>query len=498
MAGVEPEDVVREPWCTLGESGGERRLFVEGKPFVSLGIQLNMSTCETPEQIAYLYPHLERMAVNTVFFPIQWYVIEPEEGEFDFSLVDYAIERAEALGHRLSWLWFGTNQGASNRPAPHWVKEDVETFRRVVTAAGKREKKLCPTGETTLRYEKRALEAFLAHCAERDVTKRGIFLQVENEPCLNMTSLERAHGDLIDPYSYRCHCPACNERFAAFKGSEWEYSATVLADYLEALCAEQKRIYPVLSYVNFLLNPQRPGQDIDIYLARCPSIDIIGVDYYGFGPADLAFTMRFFERGRNPPFIAEHSTESVGDAGMNAFRAICEHGAIAFDPWAIDHTFGWRAWRDKCFERPFVDRAGTFSEAALDYAASCRALGFALSQVAANARTPNLLTYTSERGQPRSLEERFRGLVFRAMAGPKGRWALVQTADGDFTFVGYDVHAVFEPIDRGRKLSIESGSWQGDTWVPGGSVPILGPAEHSRLCRLDEPGCLRLRLGPRP
>jgi hypothetical protein len=478
----------------LKEHRGHKRLFVDGHPFVALGIQIDFLNCSKVEDFDYLFPHLVKMNLNTVFFPLYWSVAEPEEGRFDFSVIQHTLRRSVEHGLKISFLWFGSNQGGGFRSAPSWVKEDRKRFQRVLDGEGQEQDKLCPQCGETLKSEKRALETFLKYLAAQDKERSAILLQVENEPCLEMNARKGQPGALMDPYSFRCHCPACDRRFSEAKENEWSFSAHCLAGYFSKLLENQKKIHPLLTYVNFLLNPQRPGEDIDIYLDECPELDVVAVDYYGFGPNDLGFTMRFFERGRNVNFIAEHSTESVGDAAGNVFRAVCEFGAVAFDPWAVDHSFGWRAWRDKVSEKPFVSKDGSWSQAAQAYGESLKALKAATVQVASAARTQDLLYFVAENFQPRSLEERRWGMVWRLMAGPQGRWALIRNAEGDFTLLGAGLQAVLEPLDAAQSWSVEAGHWKQETWIKTGEANVLRQTAQAKVLDMEAATCLRIRL----
>jgi hypothetical protein len=482
-----------KPWVKLETCAGHTRLYVHDRPFVSLGIQLD-HLYKTIEDFEPYIAHAAKMGCNTVFFPIMWRGFEPEEGKIDFSVLDHVLGRARELDVYVSLLWFGTNQGGTANPAPKWLRENTAVYRPIMDEQGKEQKKLCPRCPATLAAEKRALEAMLEHLHLADPDRRVIFLQVENEPCLEMNSKRAGWGALMDGWSFRCHCPVCDEAFAKEGVDEWTFAARSLTGYFTKLLARQKELYPVLSYTNFLLNPQRPGEDVDVYLAECPEIDIVAVDYYGFCAADLAFTMRFFERGRNVPFIAEHSTESVGDAAGNVYRAVCEHGVVAFDPWAIDHTFGWRNWRDRVHERPFVGTDGSWTDAATAYARSLAALGGMTQLVARAARTSEMMFYVTEHDLPRSLEERRWGLVWRTLCGPEGRWVCVRSGDGDFTFGGVGLQLIVEPLDPKRSCEIERGRWKNGVWERTGDAPVQSKTERAILLELEEGACVRIRL----
>lgn len=48
------------------------------------------------------------MNINTVLGCVTWEDIEPDEGNFDFAVLDGVIESARAHGLHLVLLWFGS------------------------------------------------------------------------------------------------------------------------------------------------------------------------------------------------------------------------------------------------------------------------------------------------------------------------------------------------------------------------------------------------------
>ena len=240
-------------------------------------------------------------------------------------------------------------------------------------------------------------------------------------------------------------------------GSEFAFGVRSLTRYFTGLLADQKRLLPVPAYANFPTNPLRSGEDVALWLDDCPAIDFVAPDYYGFSPADLAFTMRHFAVGRNLPFVAEHSTESTGDADLNLFLAILEHGAAGFDPWAIDHAFGWLHWRDHVFERPFVTRDGSWTDAATAFGRVQSSLLAVANPLADALGGDGVMHYTAAAGIPRKMEERRWGLHWTVLSGPASRWVAVRTGDGDATIAGVDAEVTVGPLAPGVSLAASEG-----------------------------------------
>jgi Beta-galactosidase len=91
----------------LQKQGTATQLIVEGKPFIILGGELGNSTASSLKDMERVYAKLKGMHLNTVLVPVYWELMEPEEGRFDFSLVDGAIDLARKHELKMVFLWFG-------------------------------------------------------------------------------------------------------------------------------------------------------------------------------------------------------------------------------------------------------------------------------------------------------------------------------------------------------------------------------------------------------
>ena len=78
----------------LRHHGNAVQLIVDGSPFIVLGGELGNSSAACAPDIEANFTKLRKMGLNTVLVPAYWDLIEPVEGEFDFSLTDKVLTEA--------------------------------------------------------------------------------------------------------------------------------------------------------------------------------------------------------------------------------------------------------------------------------------------------------------------------------------------------------------------------------------------------------------------
>ena len=79
---------------SLRTYGDAVQLMVDGTPFIVLGGELGNSSASCAEDIESNFSNLHEMGLNTVLVPAYWDLLEPVEGQFDFSLTDKVLEEA--------------------------------------------------------------------------------------------------------------------------------------------------------------------------------------------------------------------------------------------------------------------------------------------------------------------------------------------------------------------------------------------------------------------
>ena len=187
---------------------GQWKLLVDGKPMILLAGEVHNSSTSSLAYMEEVFDKGKQLGMNCLLLPVTWELIEPEEGHFDFSLVDGLIEQARARKMKIGLLWFGSWKNAQSTYAPEWVKTDLERFRRAQIEKGKNYvtvKKfynlpysplsyLC---EETMQADARAFAALMAEIRRVDSEEHTVVtVQVENETGLMAGA--RDHSDEAD------------------------------------------------------------------------------------------------------------------------------------------------------------------------------------------------------------------------------------------------------------------------------------------------------------
>ena len=357
----------------LEKRGQATQLIVDGKPFLALAGELSNTVSSDAARMKAVWPVLaNKVHMNTVLTGVSWDWIEPEEGKYDFRLIDTLIASARQYNVRIVWLWFASWKNGLSSFAPAWVKADQNRFPRAQIRGGKTVEILSTLSRNTLQADARAFAALMKHTREADPSHRVVMVQLENEvgvlgdardrsPAANDAFAKPVPGELME-YLQK-HRDGLLPEFrqvwdaaGAKPSGTWEevfgkgekadeiFMAWNYARYINSVAEAGKKEYPIPMFVNaWIVQPEDKGpgdypsggpqaHNHDIWRAGAPSVDLLCPDIY---LPDFPGIVARYTRSGNPLFVPESAGDLRGAA--NAFYAIGQYRSIGYSPFGIDN-----------------------------------------------------------------------------------------------------------------------------------------------------------------
>lgn len=366
----------------IKQNGAVKQMYVDGKPFIMLSGELHNSSASSIEYMKPIWDKLKAMNLNTVVSTVSWELIEPEEGKFNFDLVDSQIAEAKKRDLRLVLIWFASWKNSGSSYTPLWVKTNPERFPvqkinppapgksgMVTFIFGSSPLPLSPLGKASMMAEAKAFKALMRHIKEVDPEHTVIMMQVDNEMGLLGDSRDRSvladeawekpvPSELINYFSRNkaTLLPEMQEIWGrngykttgtwaeVFGKDEWAeevFMAWYYSVYINKVIVEGKAELNIPMYVNAWLGPQ-PGADLpgtwptggpvarvmDVWHAGAPSADLLAPDIY---VDDFKGVVADYTRSGNPLWIPE-----AKDQTGNLFWALGHHSALGFAVFGIE------------------------------------------------------------------------------------------------------------------------------------------------------------------
>jgi hypothetical protein len=509
----------------LEKSGGLTHLMVDGKPFLIFGGELRNSSTSSLEYMKPIWPRLAAEKMNTLLAPVSWELVEPQEGKFDFSLVDGMIAAAEDNHLHLVFLWFGSWKNGESVYTPAWVKSDLKRFPRAEDQQGGNLEILSAFSAANRDADAHAFAALMKHIREVDGSKHTVLMmQVENESgvlgsprdfsseaeaawkspvpdallsflTINKESLQPELLDVWKQAGLRNKGTWADVFGVTQKADEifeaWQYS-----QYIDAVAAAGKAEYPIPMYVNAWLT-QYPGEPagehpsggavsrvLDVWLAGAAHIDVLAPDIY---LPDLREVLASYDHLGNPLFIPETRGGETG--GANALYAFGQ-GIFGFSPFAVDSSSD---------NEPLALAYGTLKQLAPLLTSINRSQMTSVVRQVGDTRAAvelggYLLRIQYQQGPqtPGSPQRENTG-------APSGAAIIISTAPDEFVIAGEGLTVTFLPDSQGPQhvelMSVEEGTLGNGMWTPerrlngdetngGNDVIFRGPAPTIQKVRL--------------
>jgi hypothetical protein len=378
------------------------QLLVDGRPFLALTGELGNNTATSLESMQSVWPRLVSGNLNSVLAAISWAQFEPQEGKYDFTLVDGLIQDARKHNLKLVFLWFGSWKNGLSSYAPYWVKRDFEKYPRIRLRDGRSMELLSTLGTATRDADARAFRALMRRIREVDSKQHTvIMMQVQNEvgvlrdsrdrsPAANKAFAGPAPKELMDYLAkhkdnlipefreawaangYRTSGtweqvfgpglpenvqipirtsspPMSPEEYqTAWRKMHWPvdeiFMAWHYARYINKIVEEGKAEYPIPMFVNAWL--QQPGMAWPgTYPSGGPLPQVHDVWRAG-GPAIDFFAPDIYIQQFDETcekWIQNGNAlfiPETGTSAVNVFSAVVKYGAMGYSPFAIENRVG--------------------------------------------------------------------------------------------------------------------------------------------------------------
>lgn len=482
----------------------DRQLVIDGEPLLVLAGEFRNSAVSTIERVDDLWQTAEELNLNTALIAIAWDLFEPEEGIFDYEILDAVIQGAAERDLKLVLLWFGSWKNGLSSYRPSWMKHDPERFPLVQTADGARLGILSAFSTESRDADARAFGALMRRVREIDQTQTVVMVQVENE--VGILGSSRDHSALarqaweapVDSglvQHLRANPQFLHPEIADAvatdvpSGANWEqtfgsgvrtdevFQAFATASYLEAISAAGRAEHDIPQFTNAWLNRLAPsmlagvpnpfggadpgeypsggpvGYVFPVWKYAAPTIDLLVPDLYS---DDFAERCELFASANDALFIPEMRRNRfvLGDI----FVAIGGYSAIGTSPFGVDGVAGEIPDETRALIAEAYERLAEMSEVILSAQRRGEITGFRLNPDVPEHR----VTLAGARLRISRDMER------DPMPEAPESWGLVAVDDdGRLVGIGSGFRVTFEAIDDSRHCAldrVETGRYENGRW----------------------------------
>jgi hypothetical protein len=471
---------------------GVRQLIVNKMPYVMLSGELHNSSSSSLEYMKPVWGKLKQMNLNTVIATVSWELFEPEEGKYDYTLVEGLIREARKNNFKLVFIWFATWKNSWSTYAPAWVKKDLQRFPRMQNATGKNTGALSAWGAATMLADAKAFVELMRFIKKIDSAEQTVLMmQIQNEtgvlsttrdrsplaeqafgqpvPEELLNSLRRQKDELtVELQQMMQHVGSRSsgtwqEMFGY--GADEVFMAWHLSRYTEYVTKAGKEIYPIPMYVNAWLDgsfskdviPDYPAggpvsKMLNVWRAGAPSIDLLAPDIY---LDDFKRVCAQYTLAGNPLFIPETNPDVRSAA--NVYYALGQYNAICFAPFAID---GFKEGEAKALGESYGSLAG-FLPFWAKHSGKGKNAGFTYTKDGKESFVLGEYRIEVQYGQKRDRDNDI----------PESCGLLLHVAPHEYYLTGRNIQVAFH-VPEGSKgsveiISMDDGEFVNGVWKPG-------------------------------
>ena len=470
---------------------GGYMFFVEGRPYIMLAAEVHNSAASSPEYMKIVWERVKELNCNTLLAPVYWNMIEKQENEFDFNMVERLIIEARANRVKLVLLWFGSWKNSLSIYAPNWVKLDLDRFPRVESEAGMKTKILSMFKSDILSVEINAFKTFMKFIKDFDEKEQTVLaIQVENE--VGILGLPRdfkkeaneAYKGYVNDDLIENNKSNSTKNLIAAENGNWEevfrenaaeaFMCVNYAAYMDKLARAGKEVYRLPLFTNVWLKGE--GEEAGIYpsggpepemigiwRAVAPNLDFLSPDIYTF---DFDKTAALYSREDNPLFIPETRRDKW--AIPNLYVAIGKYNTLCYSPFGAE-SIG----EDKSFITGIlhtdVNDKNVSSEAVKDYLSkSYRLFSHMIPIITEYYGTDKMTGFSQKAGESEYkchigkylLNIEFYHKIDDNNEFIPGAGMVIQIAADELLFIGYGYRVELESLNEGKQLdflSLEKG-----------------------------------------
>jgi len=358
--------------------GTATQVMIDGQAFLALSGQLENNTISFASDLDKLGAVLDichKQNQNTVEIPVQWRALQPEEGKFDFTVVDALINGCRKRNLKLEILWFGSWKNSESYYAPPWLINNTRRFFRAQKRRGGDHGMVSAFCEEACQADIKAFTTLMQHILLTDGKEHTVIIvQVENETGMfaeesrdlsgpaqaafsglvpvKLMSWLVAHKGKLRPHLDKLWAAqgykesgTWSEVFGPSVWTDEVFMAWHVAQYVERVTVAGKAVYPLPMYANAWLDGDgKPGdyptggpvaKMRDIWRAAAPSLDALSPDIYG---PDFQAVCASFNVDDNPMLVPE--AYYYEPSAVAPFYAFGEVDAMLFGSYYIE-GYGW-------------------------------------------------------------------------------------------------------------------------------------------------------------